>query len=121
MLGYSQIRIHSPVSYILSHTGLALLALQVRVEGVPKGLARIVEPQLLVDALDLLHVLRVQLEVALQVRRDARGRLGFGKHGVALGDAPGERNLGAGFVVLLADLNEDWVVLRVVSQNPKGS
>jgi len=75
-----------------------------------KVFRRVVEPQLLVRGSNLVHVLVAQLEVALQVRLYARLGLALGDDGVALRDAPGQRDLRAGFSVLLAHGGEHGVV-----------
>jgi hypothetical protein len=52
-------------------------------ELIPKVLTAIIEPQLTVDSADLLHILRIELEVGLDVLLDALGRLGLGEDRVA--------------------------------------
>lgn len=63
-------------------------SLQVREKVLAKVGAAVVEAHLLVDLINPLHVLRVQLEVTLQVGPDATGRLGFAEHRVALINTP---------------------------------
>lgn len=75
-----------------------------------KVLRGVVEPQLLVDTGNFLHVLLLELEVAPQVLLDASRGLALRDHRVALRNTPGKSNLRAGLVVLLADLVENRVV-----------
>lgn len=57
---------------------LGSCAIEVGVELPPEAFAGVVEPHLLVHRRNLLHILRVQLEVALQVRLDPVLRLALG-------------------------------------------
>jgi hypothetical protein len=100
---------------IISFLTSILLPLQVGKEAVSKRLTWVIETQLLVHSLNLLHILSRELEVALEVLGDAIWRLGFREDGVAACDAPCEGDLATGLVVLLADFDEDWVVLFSVS------
>lgn len=94
---------------------LVLLALQIRIEVISKRLRRVIESELLINTLDLLQILRIQLEVSLQIRRNPRRGFRLREDGVALCDAPGESDLRAGLVVLLADFDEDGIILFVLS------
>lgn len=59
-------------------------------EEVPTKLSTaVVEPQLTVDLVNLVHIIRIQLEVAFKVRLDSRGSLGLGENGVTVRDSPG--------------------------------
>lgn len=86
------------------------LSVQIREEVVAEVHRRIVESQLLIDGLDLLHVLFGKLEVALEVRLNPMGSLALRNHRVANSDAPCKRNLRARLVVLLSDLVERRVI-----------
>lgn len=71
------------------------------VERPPEAIARVVEPELLVDAVDRLHVRGLELEIPFEIALDPRGGLALGQHRVAVGDSP---CLG----VLLAGTGLDW-------------
>jgi hypothetical protein len=62
-----------------SHPTL-LLAIQISIEVPPEVLTRIVKPQLLVNAVDLLHILRLQFKVALEIILDPALRLALRQH-----------------------------------------
>ena len=81
------------------------------VELVAKRFTGIVESKLLVNPINLLPILRRELEVNFQVRLDARGGLRFGKDRVTLCNTPRERHLRTGLVVFLADFDEDRIIL----------
>lgn len=61
-----------------------LLALKIRVEVPAKVRRRIVEPHLLVNAGDFLHIVVIELEVALEILLDAAGCLALGNDRVAV-------------------------------------
>jgi hypothetical protein len=86
------------------------LPLEIGVEVPTKGCRRIIESELLVQAVNLLHVFRIKLEVSLQIRLDPARGLRFGDDGPPVRYAPRQRNLGAVLVVLLADLEERGIV-----------
>lgn len=67
---------------------LSNLSLQTREEHPPKFPATIIESNLLVNLLDLLHVIGTQFEVSLQIAPDSGGRLRLWQHGMALCDSP---------------------------------
>lgn len=58
---------------------LALLALEVGIEIPLEVLTGIIEPQLLVNTVNLLDILRIELEVALEVVLDSALRLALGE------------------------------------------
>jgi hypothetical protein len=89
------------------------LPIKIRIELISKRITRVVESQLLINALNLLHILRRELEIALQVRLYARWSLGFREDGVALCNAPRESYLRTGLVVFLGDFDEDGIILYV--------
>ncbi len=65
---------------MIVHPTQNLFAIQVSVEVPLEVLARVVESQLLVDAVDLLDILRFKFEVALEVLDDSAFGLALGKH-----------------------------------------
>lgn len=70
------------------HSKYLPFPIQICKEIVAKVRAAVVEPQLLVNGFDLLHVFRTESEIPLQVASDPRWRLGLAKHRVALGYPP---------------------------------
>lgn len=98
---------------VRTHTwiGQSFLPIQIGVKVPAKRGRRIIEAQLLVDAINLLDVLGLELEVAFQVGLNAARGLGLGDDGAAVGDAPGQRHLCAALVVVfLADFDEGGVL-----------
>lgn len=67
---------------------LILLPLQVSKEIIPKALTRIIEPDILIEAIDLLDVFGIESEIALEIGADASRRLGFRDYRVAMCYAP---------------------------------
>lgn len=59
-----------------------------------------------VDGCDLAHVLLVKLEVTLEVLLDPLRRLALRNDRLSSGNTPCQGDLGTGFVVLLADLDQ---------------
>ena len=71
-----------------NNSSLILLSLQVSKKIIPKALASIIEPDLLIQAINLLDLLGIEPEVAFEIGADTSRRLGFGNHGVAVCYAP---------------------------------
>jgi hypothetical protein len=92
-----------------------LLTIQISVEIPAKIAARIVEAHLLVNAVDLLHILWLELEIALQVGGDPTLSFGLGDNRPAMSNSPRKRYLRAALAVLLPNLDQD----RVFHQLPK--
>ena len=108
-----------PFHYTYTHTHTLyiypplFLPIEIRIKRIPKALARVIESQLLINAINLSHVLSRELKVARQVGLYARRGFRFGEHGVALCDAPAPGDLRAGLVVFLTDFDEYGVVLYI--------
>jgi hypothetical protein len=103
----------SSISQASASCGLNLfLAIKISVEVVSKASRGIIESQLLIDTVNLLEVLRIELEVTAEVGLDTRWSLGLGNHTVAVSDSPRERYLCTTLVVLLANLHQNGVILR---------
>lgn len=85
--------------------------IQTNVEVVSKILRWVIESQLLIQPINLLHILILQLKVALQIILDARRRLALRHHTPTMGNTPGKGNLRAALPILLANLHQDRVLL----------
>lgn len=99
----------------MTHIHHLLLPIKIRIEVVPKRTTRIIETKLLINTINLLHILRRELKVAFQIRLYTRRGLGFRENGVAFCHAPCESDLCARFVVFLADFDEGGVILHIIS------
>lgn len=87
-----------------------VLSLQVGIAVVTKALGWIVKSHLLIHLSNLLQILVIKLEVALQVRLYASWSLGLWQDTASLSDAPCERDLGTSLSILLSDLGKNWLV-----------
>ena len=87
-----------------------LLPVQIGVEIPPEVRRRVVEPQLLINRIQLLQILPVEPEIPGQIAPDARGRLALRQHAVALCDAPRQRDLRAVLAVFLGDGGDGGVL-----------
>ncbi len=86
------------------------LPIQISKEIPAKRPGRIIEPQLLVHAVDLLHVFCIELKVTLQICLDPARRLGLGDDGPAMGNPPRQRHLRTALVVLHPNLVEHGIL-----------
>ena len=84
--------------------------MQIGVEVPAEISRRVIEPELLIDRIQLLQVLLVEPEIAGQIAADALGGLALGQHAVSVGDAPRQRDLRAVLAVFLADFDDGRVV-----------
>ena len=69
-----------------------LLPVKICEEFVTKVFARVIEPDLLIDRIDLLNIRRLKLEGNIKVLHDSLWRLWFRDHGTTMWDTPGYGN-----------------------------
>lgn len=91
---------------------LFLLAIKVSEEVVVEPSRSVVEAQFLIDAINPLQIGGLELEVATEVGSNTRWCLGLWNNRVAVVDAPRQCYLRTCLVVLLANLDKCWIVLR---------
>lgn len=89
---------------------LFLLPVEIGVEVPTKALGRIIEPQLLIQRVDLLDILGLQLEVTLKIGLDASRGFGLGNHAVSLCNAPRQCDLRSILAVFSPNVGQDRVV-----------
>ena len=91
-------------------TSSLLLPVQIRKE-IPSDIRRrVVEPQLLINRIQLLQILLIQFKITGQIAPDALGRLALRQHAVALGNTPRQRDLRAVLAMFLGDSGDGGVL-----------
>ena len=87
-----------------------LLPVQIGIEIPPEIRRRIVEPQLLINRIQLLQILLIQFKVTSQITSYALRRLTLRQHAMALCNPPRQRDLRAVLAVFLAHGNDGGVL-----------
>lgn len=77
---------------LFSLRALLLLSIQVGVKVIPKVVAGIVEPELLVQLVNLFDIRFLKRKGNVEVLGDPLWRLGLGNHRTAMGDSPSWNN-----------------------------
>jgi hypothetical protein len=103
------------IQYIIISIPILLFPIQANMEVISKRLRRVIESQLLIQSINLLHILILKLKVSFQIIPNTLRSLALRHHTPAMCNTPGKGNLCAALPILLANLYKNRFLLHCIS------